>query len=383
MQGVGAASVVVLGGFFLSAPGCALADAATEGNSRALYGARRDVDLPGATAIAIGDADGDGRDEVLVANDSPHLLAIGDGDADVLFDLPLQLSDLQSADLDGDGRLDLVGTGDGQIVVVLDAPSADRSISMLHTKAFVPLSDAEVAVGDLNVDDYPDLAVNGGAGEIAVFFQDPAEPGHFADDPRFLELDTSWLSSKFAIADENGDGANDDVVVEESLDGRVAVMRQDDPGSFDAPATLEASRDDLNQPQAVLAADLDAAGRVDLAASFMGHLSVYSSARGPIELVDTLEGQFGAYVGAGDATGDGLLELVATQSTPYQPVVDELLVFEQTADLRFAATQTLRLPDMSADLAIGDVNGDGLADVAALTVSNVSIFHAGVDRDES
>jgi len=365
-----------------AAPGCALLDASRNESADALYGARQDIDLPGATAIAVGNAEGSATDQVLVATDSRRLVDIVDGEIRDVLALPAELVLMRAANLDGDSYLDLVGLSDRQVVIIEDVPRTvlgGRSISTIDME----LPDMELAIfsgyspglaiGDLNRDGLPDIALGGGDGTFGVLFQDSSGDGQFPASLQAVESGTIDSATYIVITDQNGDGANDLVYLEPFF--TMAVLRQTSPGRFSPRATIDATEPSLvDGPVGLGTFDLDSSGRDELVVSFGKHLGVYGSvsggAQGPLTKLQTLAGAFGEHLSAADVSDDGLLDLVVSGNDE-----DELLVFEQRPGLKFKGpVQRLALPGRLKGLAMGSLTSARATDVAALTASGVSIF---------
>jgi len=176
--------------------------------------------------IAIGDLNGDGQDDLVTANTVTHVSGIGDRTVSVL---------LQD------------GTGTGHFL-----PATDFHI------ANIPES---VAIGDMNDDNLPDLAV-GNRGGVSLLFQDPGNPGVFL--PETL-IDVGGAVADVAIEDLDGDGLLD-LVASESGDVRVLLQVATAPGTFSGPVIYAAGE----QPSGVAIADLDGDVRPDLAVANHG-----------------------------------------------------------------------------------------------------------------
>ncbi len=154
-----------------------------------------------------GDFDGDGHQDVAVANRSAGLLRIyrGDGSGRVAFafEHPLPgpgITDLGAFDLDGDGRTDLVSIHvDSSIIVTYGGFAASQ--------ALVPSVLAlDVAAGDLDGDGRVDLAIGGlndDGGAVAVYF---GSAGGFE---LAGTLSVSGTVRAVAIGDLDGDGRAD------------------------------------------------------------------------------------------------------------------------------------------------------------------------------
>ena len=157
------------------------------------------VDYPAGTnpaGVQVGDLNGDGHPDILVADFLGALLVLlqspaGDGtfQAAVSYGTRDQGScSLAVGDLDGDGRLDVVVAnagppGDpGSVAVFLQDPATPGALkpAVLYRGYWGPLW---VAIGDLNGDGRPDLVVADGSPYIR--FQSPTTPGAF--------LPPTWL----------------------------------------------------------------------------------------------------------------------------------------------------------------------------------------------
>jgi hypothetical protein len=132
-----------------------------------------------AQAIAAADLDGDGKLDVVVtrafANTVTVLLGKGDGSFQppIVYDTPSVPIAVAVADLDGDGRLDVVVVGgtNGAAVgqtVSLYRGNGDGTLQP-RVDVTTPTSPAAVAIGDLDGDGRPDLAVPAGGSSVSVF----------------------------------------------------------------------------------------------------------------------------------------------------------------------------------------------------------------------
>jgi hypothetical protein len=165
-------------------------------------------------AVAIGDVNGDGRPDLVVANAGVEtyflvsvLLGKGDGTfaakVDYAADALTGPTSVALADLNGDGKLD----------IVLGNTTMGRSVSVLLGKGDgtfpaavnYPVSVQSVAVGDVNGDGKLDITTG-----FSVLLG--AGDGTFPS-----RIDHSFIGDSFALGDMNGDGKLD--LVTTFLDG--------------------------------------------------------------------------------------------------------------------------------------------------------------------
>jgi hypothetical protein len=182
--------------------------------------------------------------------------------------------------------------------------------------------------------------------------------------------------SSVAAADVDGDG-NLDLVCANEFSGTLAVLYQDAPQSFTAAAPLAVD----GNPVAVAVADLDGDGDLDLvcANGFDNTLSVlYQDAPRTFTAAALLavDGNPVA-VAAADLDGDGDLDLVCAPESN-----DKLLVLYQDVPRTFIAAVPVAVGNRPVSVATADLDGDGDLDlVCANEVSDtLSLLYQGVPR---
>lgn len=217
----------------------------------------------------------------------------------------------------------------------------------------------DVAVADLNGDGHIDLVVTHGQALVAIFLGDGQGGLTRRDD---LAAGTQPQSP--ALADLNGDGALDVVVANHDTD-HLTIFLGDGAGGFVPAPNSHLAVDVAPHPHTILAQDVDGDGWVDLLVDHRdgeGVLLLRGRGDGTFETPGMLVPVGGdPYLGMalGDLNGDGRLELV----TP-NPQAISVLLGDETAASGFRP-----LPSLVADdpfgVALGDVNGDGWLDIAA------------------
>ena len=293
-------------------------------------------------------------------------------------------------DLNDDGLPDLVvASATSEYASVLLQDRNNPGVFLPATRVFIGQVQSGIAIGDLNGDGLPDIAAAVNTRNLKILFANPAGPPGSYLDP--VDVRLNGAAGAVAIGDLDGDGAND-LVVALTARSQVAVLLQDarTPGTFlaenDFPVGL--------QPFAVKIGDIDGDGIPDLvtadfgpAAGTGGGVSVLlqdATNRGSFAAAQRYHAGLGPEdVAIGDLNGDGRADLgVANfgklvQSGDQFEIRTSVSVLLQKAatkgDLVFGGKNVQLRDDVTA-VALGDFDGDGKQDVAVAKGPGASIM---------
>ena len=219
--------------------------------------------------VAIGELNGDGVNDMVVAGSYLALLNNDNQSPGAAFyEHALGIADTTSvaiADIDGDGRNDIATTTGGTVIVLLQDPEPASPGTFTAGNPYpAGTGAADVAVGDLNGDSLPDLAVanrgDAGGGSITIHYQYPAGTGTFMAGPRYQ---TDENTQRVKIIDLNNDDLPDLAVANNDHEGgSVSVLLQNDMirGEFYEPGNYPG----LYGPDDVAAVDVNGDGFADL-----------------------------------------------------------------------------------------------------------------------
>jgi hypothetical protein len=223
--------------------------------------------------VAAADLDGDGKLDLIRAGNDPYLgVRWGNGDgtfSNVQVLLDQQVSAVAIGDLDADGLRDVIVMNSQTQVLVLRNKGARSFATAVQYSASVGVSSMSVA--DITGDGKHDLVLLTGAG-FSIMRNDGAGV-LLAEEPHTVTGTTSAL----ATADLTNDGLVDVAVIYE---GNVTVFVNQGGGSFAAPVSYAVG----NSPAAITAGDLDGDGDSDLVVGTLG---------GVARLMNTGNGTFG------------------------------------------------------------------------------------------
>jgi hypothetical protein len=317
-------------------------------------------------SIAIGDLNGDGKQDLATANSAANgasvLLNRGNGSFRAKRDYRTGRAPYSVAigDLNGDGKPDLATANYHSSTVSVLENRGDGSFQakLDYGTGLDPLS---VAIADLNGDGMLDLATaNGDANTVSVFQNDGAGG---------LQAKVNYATGEFpvsvAIGDLNGDGLLD-LATANGAEGAhtVSVLLNRGDG------TLQAKRDygvGYGIPNSVAIADLNGDGKPDLATAnggdFGNSVSVLLG-RGGGSFRPKREYRVGSRsVAIGDLNGDRKPDL-ATANTGRT-----VSVLANRGDGSFQVKLDYATGAFPVSVAIGDLNGDGKRDMATANSS--------------
>lgn len=185
------------------------------------------------TGVAAADLDGDGLVDLLAANQASISVILQDpmkpgqflAATDLMVSGPLGLV---VADVNLDGKPDIVSAnGQGNTVSINLQDANNPGQFAAATTVATGSNPVSVAVADLDGDGKPDIVTaNNGVfgsdgGSVSIAYQDAANPGMFLD---ALTVRAGSRPSAVAIADVDGDGALDIVVTSQS-DGLLTLLK--------------------------------------------------------------------------------------------------------------------------------------------------------------
>ena len=322
----------------------------------------------GPFSVAAADLNGDGRADLVTANWASHdvsvLLGNGDGTfaAQNTFAFGDQLWSVAAADFNGDGRIDLVTGNSYNPAVSVLLGNGDGTFTARSTFA-AGENPGPVSTADFNGDGRIDLvAGNVLSGTVSVLLG--KGDGTFAAPATFA---VGGYPASVAAADVNGDGTTD-LVTANTWGDTVSVLLGNGDGTFAAQATFAVG----DGPDSVAAADFNGDGHLDLVTAN------YSSA-GVSVLLGNGDGTFAAQatfavgdghysVAAADLTGDGRMDLVTVNA--WSGNVSVLL---GNGDGTFAAQVIFPAGGESYSVVATDLNGDGRLDLVTANYSSSSI----------
>jgi len=347
-------------------------------------------------SVAIGDLDGDGKVDLAVANEGGNTVSVfmntSTGAGTISYAPKVDFGTLQApfsvsiGDLDGDGKSDLAITNNSSSTLSVFR-NTSTGAGFISYAAQVDLTTGStprtVSIGDLDGDGKADLAVVNESGTVSVFRNTTLGAGSISYASK-VDFPTGSTPSSASIGDFDGDGKAD-LVVANFSSNFVSVLRNTSTGAGSisyAPKvdfTIEAGS------WSVSVGDLDGDGKVDLAVAneTSNMVSVFrntSTMAGSISFapkVDYATGLNPQSLSIGDLDGDGRADLaVGNQGSP------TVSVFRNTGTspgtISYAPKVDYTIASTSS-VSIGDLDGDGKADLAVANGSNtVSVLRNAI-----
>ncbi|MEO7311657.1 MAG: FG-GAP-like repeat-containing protein [Chitinophagaceae bacterium] len=282
-----------------------------------------------------------------------------------------------NADLDGDGKPDVIVINQNS-----NSVSVMRNISVPGTGSFAakqdfttPSNPTGVAIGDVDGDGKPDMVVSTFTSQKISVFRNTSTPGtiSFAASVDFI----SGFGYSVSIADFDGDGKSDVAVADENA-GAALVFRNTSPGAGSVSFAAKLTFTSGTSPFCIASGDIDGDGKADLvtANSASNNISILrnTSTLGNITFApktDVSSGNNPESCAIGDFDGDGKPD-VATANY----AVNTVSIIRNTSSagfVSFAVKTDFPAAGSPRGLGIGDINGDGKADLAIAT-NNLTVI---------
>lgn len=287
--------------------------------------------VPTPQRIRTGDLNGDGKSDVLIGTNSGTMLVyLGNGDG--TFKAPSTLNSGSTpnpllVDVNGDGKLDAVSADFNSDTVSVLIGNGDGTFKARVSLALGVNSDpTSISAADLNGDGKLDLITSdSGPGRLSVLFGN----GDGTFKAAFTLATNPYSGSSVTTGDINGDGFAD--LISGDLN-RVTLFLGNGDGTFKASTSFSSVT--INTVKAL---DLNGDGILDLVATGSSRLNIYyGNGNGTFKAAVTIPTinippTFTSF----DANGDGFIDLISADAN-----VDTLSVFLQATTATSSTLQS-------------------------------------------
>ena len=329
---------------------------------------------PNPNSVTAGDVNGDGFQDLVVANLTSGTVSVLLGDGAGAFLPPVSYEvgiesnagvyarDAAIGDLNSDGKPDLVVVGGynrGWVSVLVGDGSGNFGQAVNHSTGNATLE--SVVLGDFNGDNKKDVAAAATDSNRILFLLGDGTGGLAPS----LQAAVPAHANKIATGDLNGDGLSDVVVTHTYPTWGFSAVLGHTTGNF----AISQSTTTRSQPKSIVLADFNEDSKLDVAISFgwADHGIEYRFGDGAgnfgssTEMLTVFEG---VSLISADVNKDNNVDLIVHLSS-----ASAVEVFLGNGNGGFTRTRSYgTLPDDSLAMASADFNQDGNPDVVAINV---------------
>ena len=331
-------------------------------------------------SVAIGDLNGDGKLDLATAdfcwsctvgdpgNSVSVLLGNGDGTFGPRRDFVTGRgpNSVAIGDLNGDGKPDLALANEGSSTVSVLLGYGDGTFGPRHDYGQTGSNPHGVVIHDLNVDGKPDLIMSSGGG-ISVLLGHGN--GTFDES---VNLDVRGGGFGVAVGDLNADGLPDVVTANHGgwpdYDGSVSILMGNPYGWYSGRTDYPAGG---RENYGVAIGDVNGDGKLDVAAVnlFFGPSVLLGKGDGTFDFANSIgSGWLTTFLTIGDLNQDGRLDLVVASEGE-----GTVSVHAGKGDGTFEPRSDYGRWRRPHSLAIGDLNGDGWPDLAVVDILSSTV----------
>jgi len=350
--------------------------------------------------LVVADFNGDKKLDFATSNNAGEWVTVGLGNGDGTFrssqgygySWNAPINGIATADLNGDGNLDMVQAGGGTGVGITVMLGSAHGVFGAPTSVAVGCGDANrggvsyIALGDVNGDGKVDVVANmtnAGGGcpnnEVAVLLG--TGKGKFKK-PAYYSTGTTQQSNSITLADLRGDGRLD--ILTSNGDGSLSVLLNNGSGKYGAANVINGASG--SEAGSIVVGDFNNDGKLDVALTNYSGTAInvlLGNGNGTFgDPISTPSGINPIGLAAGDFNGDGKLDLALTS----WDASGELTIFTGNGNGAFTAgasypfSWTQCYPSGGANpywLGAADLNQDGKLDLA------VAVQYSACDTEYS
>lgn len=326
-------------------------------------------------SIAIGDLTGDGKPEVVVSNQTTGNVSVFPNTSTsgtisfgtrVDFTTGSNAYHVNLGDIDGDGKLDMVVANYGASTVSIFRNTSSGSVSFAAKVDLTSIGNAvDAMIGDIDGDGRVDItAISNSGTSIKVFLNTTTAPGSIA-----FNSGTSFTTGSNpyggSIGDMDGDGKLD-VVVSNAL-GSVSIFRNTSSmGSVSFATRVDATA--IGDVGTALG-DVDGDGKLDIATAYTSlYMLRNTSTLGSASLATASSYTAGnGYVAAlADLDGDGKIDALTSNIIAFRNN-------STSGSISLATGVSIYTLNGPYGIAVGDLDGDGKPDLVGANNSGSTV----------